>query len=175
MPKIPSFLNCSYLLATTFWLQRLHHLWYGRRNVWPQNKGGLEFPSYFFSELFCIWRHNFSFMTSFLLNYQGSQRSGKTWKTWKTLKRGCFSGKTWKSQGTFVKFLKSQGKVREFFSRMPWIWWFLANLRISILQIFSSRTQPWWVLQIIIITTKINTLDYCKSDKDVFEERDYFI
>ena len=66
-------------------------------------------------------------------------------------------------------------KVREFFCRMPWIWWFLANLSISILQIFSSRTQPWWVLQIIIITTKINTLDYCKSDKDVFEEHDYFI
>ena len=39
---------------------------------------GLEFPCYFFSsyffssyfsDLFCMWRHNFSFMTSFLLNY----------------------------------------------------------------------------------------------------------
>ena len=105
---------------------------------------------------------------------QGSQRSGKTWKTWK---RGSFkkkSGKTWKSQGIFVKFLKSQGKVREFFSRMPWIWCFLANLWISIFKFFSCRTQPWWVLQIIMIITKINTLDFCKTDRGVLEERDYF-
>ena len=34
------------------------------------------------------------------------------------------SGKTWKSQGIFIKFLKSQGKVRELFSRMSRTWCF---------------------------------------------------
>ena len=35
---------------------------------WSVAKTSYFFPSYF-SELFCMWRHNFSFMTSFLLNY----------------------------------------------------------------------------------------------------------
>ena len=134
--------------------------------LFPGENPRLFWSRYYSSKLFIkTWS-----ITCFLL--QGSQRSGKTWKAWK---RGSFkkkSGKTWKSQGIFVKFLKSQGKVREFFSRVPWIWCFLANLGISIFKFFSCRTQPWWVLQIIMIITKINTLDFCKTDRGVFEERD---
>ena len=95
---------------------------------------------------------------------QGSQRSGKTWKTWK---KGFYqkkSGKTWKSQGVYVKFLKSQGKVRELLSRIPWNWWFLDDLEIPIFQNFLCRAQPWWALQMIMKLTKISTTDLFKTD-----------
>ena len=45
-------------------------------------------------------------------------------------------GKPGKVREFFVKYFKSQGKFREFLSRIPLNWWFLASLWIPIFQNF---------------------------------------
>ena len=78
--------------------------------------------------------------------------------------------------GNFCKIPQKSGKSQGIsFQNVLNMVVFSQSLNCSYFQKFSCRTQPWWVLQIIIITTKINTLDLCKSLLNVFEKRDYFI
>ena len=53
--------------------------------------------------------------------YQGSQHSGKTWKIREKLEKFKKSGKTWKTQGTLSENQRHQGKLREFYFEIRFI------------------------------------------------------
>ena len=57
---------------------------------------------------------------------------------------------------------------RAILSRIPWNWWFLANLGIPIFQNFLCWTQPWLVLQMMMKPTEISSTDLFKSDNGIF-------
>ena len=72
--------------------------------------------------------------------------------------------------GNFCKIFQKSGKSQGIsFQNTLNVMVFSQSSNLDF-QKFSCRTQPWWVLQIIMITTKINTLDHCKVDRGVFEE-----
>ena len=87
---------------------------------------------------------------------QGSQRSGKTRK--KSGKFCKIPQKSGKSQG-----ISFQNALNLVVFSLSWNSYF---------QRFSCRAQPWWLLQILILTTKISTPDYCKSDSGVFQKEE---